>query len=214
MVHIAKPQIKPKSKKQNVPDYLVREIIYGERWFYRGYREVLAGLKKPEEIMACSSLQSVIVGYINNKLYNHLEDKGYWVLSNEIGNKLPQKDKAGYDVAVFDEATLPPSQINIHYPTVLPRLVVEVDLRVEAETPTADDILIQLKTQRVLDFGAGKVIWFFTKSQKVLIAEKNKPWTIDTWDKEVELWEGLSINIASFLSKKGINPIDIPNASS
>ncbi|MEO0043503.1 MAG: hypothetical protein RL329_2951 [Bacteroidota bacterium] len=56
---------KPKSKRGTakliVPDYLVREIIDGDRWFYKGYRDVLAGLKTLEEIMACSTFQSIVV---------------------------------------------------------------------------------------------------------------------------------------------------------
>jgi hypothetical protein len=31
--------------KKPVPDYLVREIIDGDRWFYRGHRDVLNGLR-------------------------------------------------------------------------------------------------------------------------------------------------------------------------
>ena len=50
------------SAKIVVPDYLIREIIDGDRWFYRGYRDVLSGLKTPEEIMACSTYQSLLVG--------------------------------------------------------------------------------------------------------------------------------------------------------
>ena len=202
-----------KSNKIIVPDYLVREVVGGERWFYRGYRDVLNGLKQADEIMACSSLQSIIVNFINNKLWNRLEDEPFWVMSNEIGNNISKKSKAAYDVAVFSETVLPANQINTHYPNVPPQLVVEVDLRAESEIPTPDDVMIQLKTQKLLDFGVQKVIWFFTKSQKVMIATADDPWTIADWNRNVELWEGLSINIATYLSKRGINSTDVPRES-
>lgn len=98
MSSIVIEKIKPKrsttTAKIPVPDYLVREIIDGDSWFYRGYRDVLNGLKSPEEVMACSTFQSLIVGYVYNKLWNHLEDKPYWVMSNEVGNNLSKKSKA------------------------------------------------------------------------------------------------------------------------
>ena len=205
---VAFPKQKTRSNKVTVPDYLVREIINGRPWFYRGFRDVILGIKQPEEVMACSSLQSVMVNYLNTKLWNHLEDEPYWVMSNEVGNNLLNKDKTAYDVAVFDEKVLPPDKINRYYPSVPPKLVIEVDLRVEVEKPATDDVLVQEKTQKVLDFGVEKVIWFFTKTQKVMIATASGTWTITNWDREVELWEGLSVNIAAYLRKKGINPLD------
>jgi hypothetical protein len=205
---VAFPKQKRTSNKIEVPDYLVREVINGRPWFYRGFRDVLLGLKQPEEVMACSSLQSVIVNYLNTKLWNHLEYEPYWVMSNEVGNNLLNKDKAAYDVAVFDEDVLPPDKINAHYPSVPPKLIIEVDLKVELEKYATDDVLVQEKTQKVLDFGVEKVIWFFTKTQKVMIATSNGAWTINSWNNDIELWKGLSVNIPAYLKKRGINLLD------
>jgi Uma2 family endonuclease len=196
------------SKKLVVPDYLVREMYDGVRWIYRGYRDVLNGLKEPEEVMACSTLQSVLVGYLYNKLWNHLEDRPFWVMSNEVGNNISKKSKAAYDIAVFDKEQLPPSQINVHYANVAPRLVVEVDLKVESEDKTHPDILIQQKTQKLIDFGVQKVIWVFTKTRKIFVCYAKGDWIMSDWDRELELWEGLTVNIPKYLERQGIH-IDV-----
>ena len=213
------PAEKLKSKRSTssakivVPDYLIREIIDGDRWFYRGYRDVLNGLKTPEEIMACSTYQSLVVGYVYNKLWNALEDKPYWVMSNEVENNLSKKNKAAYDVAVFDKATLPPEHINANYANVPPKLVIEVDVKIESESNTPDDIVWQIKTQKLLDSGVEKVIWFFTKTQRVLIARPNEDWILADWQRDIEIWEGLTINVAQYLAKHGIQSVDVPNES-
>jgi hypothetical protein len=132
-----------------VPDYLVREIIEGDRWFYKGYRDVLSGLKIWEEIIGCSSYQSVLIGYLNAQLWNHLEDAPYWVMSNEIGNHLSEESKTVYDIAVFDEANLPAHRIGAHYINVPPKLVIEVDVKIETESKTPGDIAWQIKTNKL-----------------------------------------------------------------
>jgi Uma2 family endonuclease len=208
---------KSKSKRGTtklvVPDYLIREIIDGDRWFYKGYREVLSGLKTLEEVMACSTYQSLLVNYINNKLWNHLEELPYWVMSNEIGNNLSKKSKAAYDIAVFAKENLPPERIGAYYANVPPKLVIEVDVKIETESKTPDDIAWQIKTKKLFEFGVEKVIWFFTKSQMILIAQPKKHWIMADWDEDIEIWDGLKVNIAQYLAKQGIQPIDKPNES-
>ncbi|MEN9612847.1 MAG: hypothetical protein RLZZ628_3661 [Bacteroidota bacterium] len=208
---------KSKSKRGTtklvVPDYLVREIIDGDRWFYKGYQDVLSGLKTKEEVMACSTYQSILVNYINTKLWNHLEEAPYWVMSNEIGNNLSKKSKAAYDIAVFDEATLPPDRIGAYYANVPPKLVIEVDVKIETESKTPGDIAWQVKTKKLHEFGVEKVIWFFTTSQMVLVAQRNQHWIMANWHEDIVLWEGLKVNVGQYLAKRGIRPIDEPNES-
>jgi len=56
----------------------------------------------------------------------------------------------------------------------------------------------------MLEFGVKKVIWIFTDSQKILIAEPNQTWLTEDWDKDIELIDGLKVNIANYLKKKGV----------
>ena len=108
---------------------------------------------------------------------------------------------------------MPPERISAHYANVPPKLVVEVDVKIESESKTPEDIVWQIKTKKLLDCGVEKVIWFFTKSQRVLIARPNQDWILADWQRDIELWEGLTINVAQYLAKQGILPIDMPNES-
>ncbi len=196
-----------------VPNSLVREIINGDRWFYKGYQDVLSGLKTLEEIIGCSGYQSVLIGYVNAKLWNHLEDAPYWVMSNEVGNHLSEENKTVYDIAVFDKMTLPAHHIGNNYAHVPPQLVIEVDVRIETESKTPGDIAWMVKTKKLHEFGVEKVFWFFTTSQQVVIAQKNQPWMVIDWHQDIEIWDGLKINVGQYLAKRRIQPIDQPNES-
>ena len=56
----------------------------------------------------------------------------------------------------------------------------------------------------MLDFGTEKVIWIFTQSEKIMIAEPNKDWRTFDWDRDVEVLEGAFFNVPEFLRKKKI----------
>jgi hypothetical protein len=55
---------KPKRRQANVPEYLIYEILGTQPLYYKGYRDVLEGLKKPADIMGCSDIQGVVVGVL------------------------------------------------------------------------------------------------------------------------------------------------------
>ena len=46
------------------------------------------------------------------------------------------------------------------------------------------------KTTKLLEFGVEKVIWLFTKSRKVWIAESGKDWLIRDWSQPVDVLPG------------------------
>ena len=60
---------------------------------------------------------------------------------------------------------------------------------------------IREKTDELLDFGVEKVIWIFTDTQKVMIAESEKDWRIIDWEKDIIILKNITINIQSILSE-------------
>ncbi len=58
-----------KTLSEKIPDALVYEEMDGKPIYYRGYRDVLAKQKKPEEIMGCSDVQGVIISKVLRFLY-------------------------------------------------------------------------------------------------------------------------------------------------
>jgi hypothetical protein len=188
--------------KKKIPAYLIKEEFDGVPLYYKGYKEVLAGTKTFEEIMAAGGLHSILVTYLTLLLGTHLNKQLYRVLVGEVGSKFEKKKKATLDVAVFEKSKLPNKLINRHLISVPPLIDIEVDVNIETPDLTQDEV-VQFRTQKLLDGGVEKVIWIFTLTQKIMVAEKDKDWLTFDWDREVEIVDGISFNIPAYLEEEG-----------
>ncbi len=61
---------------------------------------------------------------------------------------------------------------------VPPKVVIEIDTKADLSKYCCLEEYVQEKTQDLLDAGVEKVIWIFTKTKKVMIAERDKKWVI------------------------------------
>ncbi len=200
------PQISPIV----VPDYLIYEIMDGKPIYYRGYKDVLRKLKTFEEIMASSSLQSEIIDYLLGIFYGKVNRKKYRIYTNEIGAHISKRNNLSCDISIFDKTVLTSDMVEVKYPTVPSKLVVEVDTKGDV-AELGFEQYVHRKTQKLLDFGTEKVIWIFTTSRKVMIAEAGKDWITTDWNRNHELWEGNTFNVAEYLEAEGIRlPPDEP----
>lgn len=191
-------------KQTKVPDYLVYEIMDGKPIYYRGYKDVLNKTKTLEDIMGSSSLQAELIDYILGILYANLDKKIYRIYTNEIGSHLSKKNNLSSDIAIYEKSVLTADKINKHYADVPAKLVIEVDTDVDFED-IDPNTYIHTKTQKLLDFGVEKIIWIFTNSQKLMVAERSSDkWYIQNWDNDIELMDGHIINIAQYLAAEGI----------
>lgn len=187
---------------ENIPDVLIHEIIDGIPLYRKGYRDVLAKTKTVEEIMGCSSLQFFIIDYILGILYPNINREKYIIGTNEAGLHLDKRNNLSGDIVIFDKDVLTIDKIDKHYSKVHPKISIEIDLDVELDTFTESGY-IAIKTRKLLEFGADKVVWFLTKSKKVLIVTKdNDPQTLD-WNQNVEILDGISVNVGQYLKDKG-----------
>lgn len=192
------------AKKTKIPDYLIYEIMDGKPIYYRGYKEVLNKTKTLGDIMGSSSLQAVIIDYILGICYASLDRKIYRIFTNEIGSHLAKKNNFSSDIAIYEKTVLTADKIDKHYANVPAKLIIEVDTDADFEN-IDPNTYIHKKTQKLLDFGVEKMIWIFTSSQKIMLAERaSDQWYIQNWDKAVELLEGHSFNIATYLDAEGI----------
>ncbi|MGI4862787.1 MAG: hypothetical protein ACRYFZ_02620 [Janthinobacterium lividum] len=203
-------QPKPRPRRLNAArrdllrERLVRETLDGRPLYYLGYQAVLAGRKTAEEIIGSSSLQWVLVSYFMRIMLRQLDDKKYWFATNEAGVHLDHRNNLAHDVAIYEKAVLPPSQINDHYVQVPAKVVVEIDVRIDLQDQ-ADTNYVNRKTRKLLDFGTEKVIWIFTDSQQVLVAERGaEAWLTMGWHRELELLDGQFFNVGQYLADEGI----------
>ncbi|MBK9015031.1 MAG: Uma2 family endonuclease [Saprospiraceae bacterium] len=192
----------PVSKKK-IPAYLIKEEFDGIPLYYKGYREVLSGKKTLEDIMPSSSIHSVVLFYLVMLIGKKLDEEKYWLLGAEVGLKTTSKIKAGLDIAIFEKSVLTPDLITRHFANVPPKVVIEVDVDIESDIMTPME-LIQYRTKNLHGSGVEKIIWIFTLSKMILVAENGKDWSMFDWDREVEVIDGITFNVAQYLKNKGI----------
>jgi Uma2 family endonuclease len=193
---------KRRKPKQNIPDYLIYEIMDGKPIHYAGYLEVLSGKKTFSEIMGSSYKQSLIISYLLKKLFSYLDDDKYTILSNEIGLHLDNRNNLSGDLYIFESQKLDGLDIHDNYLQIAPKVAIEVDI-IADELETSTDNYIYIKTQKLLQFGVEKVIWITTKAKKVTIATQNADWQVRDWNKPFEVIDGFEFNIGKFLEEKG-----------
>lgn len=192
------------TKQPDVPPALVYEVWNGKPIYYKGYRDVLAGRKTPQEIMSCSDLQAVLIYILNGFLFTHLNRKQYVVGTNESGLHLAKHDNLGNDIAIFDKAQV--GKLKGKYFDVPPRVVIEVDIKADvAEFLNEDLDYIIAKSQKMLDFGTDKVVWILTSTRKLYVATRNQKQAVITdWDEDIHLLDDCTLNVKRLLDEEEI----------
>lgn len=190
-------------EKKEIPAHFVKEVLDGKPLYYKGYKEVLNNTKSLEEIMGSSSLQAIIIYHLMRVIITQLDDKKYYFLTNEIGSHISHKNNISHDIAIFDKTVLTPDKINERYTEVPAKVIIEVDVRIEAEQFPEWDYVTQ-KNETVFAFGTEKAIWVLSKSQKVIVAKPGQDWLIIDWNKDIELLDGHFFNIGKYLESEGI----------
>ena len=115
--------------------------------------------------MGSSALQAYIVHLLNGFLFNSLDRKKYFILTNESGVNLSKGNNLANDVAIFlrDESN---SFLKKEYMKSAPIIAIEVDTKIEFDEETYEepkDYFVN-KSNKLLEFGTEKVIWILTSS--------------------------------------------------
>jgi Uma2 family endonuclease len=204
-VSLPTPENKPAKRK--IPAYLIRETIDGIPFYYAGYKDVINRKKTLEDIMADSGLQAIIKAYLMILFAQKLDLNRFQPVSGEIGSHLDHRSNLALDVAVYDNNVLTPEKINLKYIDVNPKIVVEIDVQVKLEDPTANPFeqYVLRKVKKLLAFGTERVIWIFTQSDTVIVAKPGNSWEVFHLNQDVILLEGINMNIGNYLNSKGIH---------
>jgi Uma2 family endonuclease len=178
---------------QTIPKSLIYETVDGNPIYYRGYKDYLSGKKQLEELMGSSFLQSSIITELVYVLVSTLGKK-YKILSNELGLHLSKGSQRAADIALLDKYKIKDIKEKKKYLDIPPDVVIEVDIKAEDEEKDSFNY-VNKKTEELLAFGVKKVIWIFTDSEKVLLAENDKNWELTNWSKEIEIIDDIKVNI-------------------
>lgn len=187
---------------EKVPSSLVYEMDEGKPIYYKNYLDVLNNIKTFDQIVSCSILQSLLIELIKNAITQQL-DNSYIGLSNELGILFEKYSWRAADIAFFKKKqikNLDETQQR-QFAKFAPELVIEIDIK--ADSDSLDSILddIHRKTQQLLDFGVHQVVWIFTKSRKITLAQNQQPWMTYDWDTDLILMEGVKLNVANLLEE-------------
>lgn len=194
---------KQSEKVRTIPAYLAYEEINGEAIPYKGFEEVLAGNKKPEEITGSSSLQAVLVYLIGLYIGNHIDRKKYFVGSNESGLHLGAGNNLANDIAIFERDN---TKLDNKYFRKAPKVVIEVDSKADLRETSYDTEMEYYvgKSQKMLDFGVEKIVWVFTDGKKVLVSQEGQDWQLADFDRDIPMLDDYVLNVARLLAEEEI----------
>lgn len=184
---------------QAIPKALVYEIHNGKPIYYRGYKDVLKGIKTNEQIMGSSILQSLLVSILHVHLSNKLRGT-YFVLTNELGLQIGKGEERAADIALFPKEVLRNRWNSNKYINLPPEILIEVDTKADLSDFANPQTYYYEKNEELLKWGVKRVIWIITGSRKVMVAEVGKKWEIQDWSQPVKITGRLSVNIEKLLA--------------
>lgn len=203
-VSTKRKRIRTKFAKHEIPKSLIYEEYDGKPMYYRGYKDVLNQLKTLEEIMGESDTQAIIIGVLMKFLLRNLDEDKYFVMTNEVGFHLKKRSNISSDIVIYDKTTLQNHALKDKYFEIPPLVVIEVDIQADtADFGVTELDYYGLKTKKLLDFGVGEVIWFFSGIKQQFIARKGQDGIISDWKKNVTLLGEYQFSLANLLQKDG-----------
>ncbi|MFD2574412.1 Uma2 family endonuclease [Spirosoma soli] len=185
-----------------IPKSLVYETLNGRPLYYKGYHDVVAGILKPEDIMGSSDLQSIIVMVLAGTLWNKVDRKQYQLATNQSRLHVGLGDNLSADVAIFEKSSLP--RLKGKYFDVPPKIVLEVDIKIDLNEIGSDVAYISEKTQELINFGVERVFWVLSKIRKVIIIQPNQDWIVTDWGNDITIMDDCIINIKRLLDEEEI----------
>lgn len=189
------------SKAIPIPEKLVYEELNGRKLYRKDYKKFLNHTKTIEEIMGCSSLQAAIVSVLLSYLYRNVEDEGYEIMTNEAGLHISLGNNLSSDIILYRTEDFLKYRLDDHYFNVSPKMVIEVDIKIEVEDVDALEYWTE-KTETLFSFGVEKVIWVFSEDRKIILAEPHKEWIEGNWTEDFELIPNHIVNIEKMIEKK------------
>ena len=179
---------------QNIPKHLIYEMVDGVPIYYKGYKDYLNETEQPEEVMASSLLQSalavLIATRLNLLLAQHYGSK-YLVLGNELGILFKKKSWRAADLGIVEHDAVKSllKELNNEYIKTPPKIVIEIDTKADLSGVENSFGYYQKKTKELLDFGVARVIWIYTDTQTVMLAEQGQPLQLQEWTESFESWK-------------------------
>ncbi len=187
-----------------IPKILIYETFDGKPIYRKGYKDFMLGLKTIKEInMGTSPLQWFIIGSIN-KYLNGILPESYFCGSSELGLHVSKNANFAADIAIYREGRLQVGFHSTQYTEVPPSVVIEVDIKIEESEHFPDEEgYTYKKTEQLLKWGVERVIWVFSSSRRILVADNLQKWEFVSWDLPITVIDDCEINVWDLMLKNG-----------
>ncbi len=194
------PIAEEKPRRKIIPAFLIYEEMDGKPIYRKGYKKVLAKKETLEGIIGRSVFQTIVTSAVVHLLMRHLPE--YFIVG-EAGVHLSPGNDLVNNIAVYDKKDII-DPLSTRYFDTPPKLAIELDIKADTEGFTAQADYMHIKTAKLLAFGVPRVVWITTDSRKLMVAEPGKDWIVADWNREVELMEGLRMNLEELLKAEGV----------
>jgi len=198
MVSLAEETVQAKA----IPESLIYETLHGRPLYYKGYRDVVANTLKPETVIGSSDLQSILVSLINTYITVNRDKKRYITATNESGLHIAIGDNLSADIAIFEKARL--GKLKGKYFDVPPKIVIEVDIKIDPTGIGSDVAYIAEKSGELFDFGVERVFWILSSIQKIIILRPGQDWITTDWSNDITIMDGCILNVKQLLDEEEI----------
>ncbi len=188
-----------KEGKRRLLKLLTYEKVKGRPIYYRNYKKVLKGEMSPEAVMGSGDMQAYIIAILVAYLFSRLDRDRYIIMTNKLGFYTSEENFRLLDIAIFEKGKF---KFTGGYTKNPPKVVIEVDTKADLKDYLSLEDYAFEKTQDLMNAGVEKVIWIFTNTKKVMIAEKGEKWIVQDWSEDFEVFEGIRLNIHEFIESK------------
>ncbi|MEY4539712.1 MAG: hypothetical protein RLZZ306_1469 [Bacteroidota bacterium] len=187
-----------------IPKILIYEEFDGHPVYRKEYRDFMLGIKEVEDFnFGNNTLQWFILNSIVKSLQNNLSEN-YYIGASGLGLDLSNETTLIADIAIYRAGQLKVGFHSVKYEETPPNVIIEIDIKIdESEYFQNEEEYFHKKTEKLLQWGVEKVIWVFSSSRRVLIADNLQKWEFNSWDIPFNVIDDIEINVWELMLKNG-----------
>jgi len=116
-----------------------------------------------------------------------------------LGIQFSKGNYRAADIAIYEKSQIDVQKASNKYIDVPPKIVIEIDTKADIADIKDTFQYYNEKTEQLINFGVEKVIWIFTDSKKLLVADKSKEWKLNDWSKDILIMKNIKVNVTDII---------------
>lgn len=131
-------------------------------------------------------------------------EEEYEIITNEIGLHIERGNNLSSDIAIYLKSDILRTPLKNKYFDIPPRVAIEIDTKADFSSFDTPTNYYQAKTKKLFAFGVVEVVWLFSETRKVMVAQSGQDRITKDWDKPVTILDQYSFSVADLLKRGGI----------